>query len=406
MLCPHFEPDTAPTGVVMTRIVHELAARGHELHVVTSLPWYRRHRIEDGWTGRRMRTERTEWGSVVRVDPFPGGDKSNLVRRAIGFAGFSLLAGVAGVSAGRRMSHVDAVLAMSPPLTLGVTGWIVGLFRRAPLVFNVQDVFPDAAVRTGAISNRWVIAAAAWLERFTYRRAEVVTVLSDDLRRNIAAKIGDGRDHRVVVIPNFVDTASIRPADRATRYRAELGVGDGPVVLYAGNVGFSQSLDLVVAAARRMPDVTFVVNGEGAARAGLERSAAGVGNVRFVDYQPVERLPEVLATGDVHVVPLRAGLGDVSVPSKAYSSLAAGRPIVASIDAGSEIPRLLEATGAGIAVAPDDIDAFVAALRAVLDDPEGAAAMGERGRSWAIEEASPAAVGAAYERLLLSLRPG
>ena len=404
VLCPHFAPDTAPTGVVMTRIVDELAEQGHELHVVTSLPWYREHRIEEAWRGRRTRTERTPWGSITRVDPFPGDDKSNLVRRAVGFVGFSMLAGVAGLRAGRRGPGVDAVLAMSPPLTLGVTGWLVGLLRRAPLVFNVQDVFPDAAVRTGAIRNRRVIAAAAWLERFTYRRARVVVVLSDDLRRNVARKIGDALSDRVVVIPNFVDTDLIRPANRSTPYRAELGIDDEPVVLYAGNVGFSQSLDLVVGAARRMPDVTFVVNGDGAARDQLEATAAGLANIRFAGYQPVERLPEVLASGDVHVVPLRTGLGDVSVPSKTYSSLAAGRPIVASIDLDSEIPRLLERSGAGTAVAPDDLDAFVIALRAVLDDPTSARQMGERGRRWAVDEASPAAVGAAYDRLLHSLQ--
>ncbi len=91
VLCPHFEPDTAPTGVVMTRIVSELAAFGHELHVVTALPWYRHHRIEAdwridaGWTGRWIRTESTAWGTVTRVHPFPGDDKRDLVRRAAGF---------------------------------------------------------------------------------------------------------------------------------------------------------------------------------------------------------------------------------------------------------------------------------------------------------------------------------
>jgi colanic acid biosynthesis glycosyl transferase WcaI len=399
VLCPHFEPDTAPTGTVMTRIVHELAALGHELHVVTSLPWYRSHRIEPGWEGRLLRTEPTPWGSVTRLHPFPGDDKANLPRRALGFLGFSVLALVGGVRAGGR-GRPDVVLAMSPPLTLGATGWLVGRLRRARLVFNIQDVFPDAAVRTGAIANRHVIRVASWIERWSYHRSAAVTVLSDDLAANVRSKVATRHRGAVHVIPNFVDTERIRPADRATRYREELGIADEPVVLYAGNVGFSQSLDLVVAAARRCPDVTFVVNGDGAARAELEASAAGLGNVRFVGYQPIERLAEVLATGDVHVVPLRAGLGDVSVPSKTYSSLAAGRPVVASIDPGTEIPRLLEASGAGIAVAPDDPDAFVAALRRLVDDPVRAAELGASGRRWVVDHASPVAVGAAYDRLL------
>ena len=89
VLCPHFEPDMAPTGVVMTRIVHELAARGHQLHVVTSLPWYREHAIDAGWGGKLWRTQQTTWGSITRVHPFPGKSKSNLLRRAVGFLLFS-----------------------------------------------------------------------------------------------------------------------------------------------------------------------------------------------------------------------------------------------------------------------------------------------------------------------------
>lgn len=405
VLCPHFAPDSAPTGTVMTRIVDELAGLGHEIHVVTSLPWYRAHRIEPGWEGRWIRTDITRWGSVTRVHPFPGDDKRNLVRRAVGFVGFSALASLGGLRAGGR-GRPDAVVAMSPPLTLGPTGWFVGLLRRAPLVFNIQDVFPDAAIRTGAISNRYVIRLATWLERWAYHRAAAVTVLSDDLAANVRSKVGTSHRDAVHVIPNFVDTERIRPRDRMTSYRRELGIGDEPVVLYAGNVGFSQSLDLVVEAASRCPDVTFVVNGDGAARRELERAAEGLPNVRFAGYQPVERLGEVLATGDLHVVPLRAGLGDVSVPSKTYSSLAAGRPVVASIDPGTEIPRLLVEAGAGVAVVPEDVDAFVAAVRELIHDPVRAAVLGANGRLWVVEHASPAAVGAAYETLLRSLSSG
>ena len=403
VLCPHFEPDTAPTGTVMTRIVRELADLGHELHVVTSLPWYREHRIETGWGGRPIRIEPTAWGSIVRVHPFPGDDKSNLVRRAAGFAGFSALAGAASLRAGGWFSRCDVVLAMSPPLTLGLTGWLAGLFRRAPLVFNIQDVFPDAAVRTGVIGDERVIAAARWLERVSYHRAAAVTVLSDDLRDNVAAKVRPAHRERIHVIPTFVDTDHLTPSNRMTDYRSEHDIGDEPVVLYAGNVGFSQSLGLVLAAARSMPDVTFVVNGDGAAREALRAEAAGLANVRFVGYQPADRLGEVLASGDLHVVPLRAGLGDVSVPSKTYSSLAVERPVVAAIDDHTEIPRLLEAADAGVAVPPDDPAAFITALRSLIDDPERRRRLGRSGRRWVVAEASPRAVGAAYDRVLRSV---
>lgn len=402
VLCPHFAPDVAPTGEVMTRIVTELAARGHELEVITALPWYLHHRVEPEWRGRVVRREDTTWGQIVRVHPFPT-DKRDIPRRALAFAGFSALVGLTGL-VGRRS---DVVLAMSPPLTLGLTGWAVGVARRAPLVFNIQDVFPDVAIELGAISGERIIAAARWLERVSYRASAAVTVLSDDLRENVAAKLPAAQQHKVRVIPNFVDTAFIHPLDRETAYRQQLGLGGRTVVMYAGNVGMSQSLELLIHAARQLQhrsDVAFVINGGGAARPELERAAAGLGNVVFGDFQPKERLPEVLATGDIHVVPLKRGLARSSVPSKTYSILAAGRPLMASVDEGTEVAQLVERAHAGIAVPPDEPGAFTAAITALLDDPARAAAAGAAGRRYVEAWASPAAVAEQYEHLFEEVR--
>jgi colanic acid biosynthesis glycosyl transferase WcaI len=399
ILCPHFAPDTAPTGAVMSRIVAELASMGHELHVVTALPWYRTHAVEEGWQGKRVQHETTAWGSITRVSPFPGADRRKLVRRAAGFVGFSALAGLASLRGGR----VDAVIAMSPPLTMGLTGWGTHVVRRGPLVFNIQDVFPDAAVETGAISNKAIIAFARWMERVSYHRAAAVTVLSGDLRDNVAAKVRPSRRDDIRVIPNFVDTEFIRPQDRMTALRRELGIGSQIVVLYAGNVGFSQSLEMVIETARVMPSLMFVINGDGAARHELQDLAAGLSNVRFSGYQPMERLAEVLATGDIHLVPLKARLARVSVPSKTYSILAAGRPVLASIDPGTEVPRILAESGGGVSVPPDDIVAFQAALQRLVDDPAARLAMAVDGRRWVEQAASPAAVAQAYVDLIVEL---
>ena len=404
VLCPHFAPDLAPTGVVMTRIVTELAARGHELHVVTSLPWYRNHAIEQGWGGRLWRTEKTEWGSIIRVHPFPGKSKSNLLRRALGFIAFSYAVGIRSVHADGLPFKVDGVLAMSPPLTLGLTGWCTKIIRRAPLVFNIQDVFPDAAIQTGAISNKKIIAAAKWLERVSYQRSDAVVLLSQDLRTNIANKIDAKHHHRLHVIPNFVDTVAITPQDRMTNYRNELGIGDQLVVMYAGNVGFSQSLNLVVEAAAKFPEVAFVVNGDGAARKKLQEDCAELANVYFGDYQPIERLSEVLATGDIHLVPLRTGLAAVSVPSKSYSILAAGRPMLAAIDLNTEIPNMLQQSGAGIAVEPDNAPAFIEALGRLVNNRDQLSEMGANGRKWVETHVSPASVAARYEEIFLANR--
>ncbi|MSZ97094.1 MAG: glycosyltransferase, partial [Actinobacteria bacterium] len=387
----------------ITRIVEEFVAAGETVHVVTALPWYRTHSIEEGWAGRLVRREKTPWGSIIRVHPFPGKSKSNLLRRAVGFGAFSVLAGVCTLFAGGIHRRPAAVISMSPPLTLGLTGWVASRLRRCPSIFNIQDVFPDAAVETGAITNKRIIAVARWLERVSYHRSDAVVVLSDDLKANVVAKVSPRFAYRVHVIPNFVDVDRIVPMDRMTSYRSELGIGNEQVVMYAGNVGYSQSLGMLLHAARHLPDVSFVVNGDGSARRELEEEAQGLPNVFFSGYQPRERVAEVLASADLHVVPLRAGLGAVSVPSKTYSILAAARPVVAAIDAGTEVTRILAESGAGVAVTPDDPHAFTDAIRHMLADPSLAQNAGLAGRHWVETHVSPSIVATSYLAIVADL---
>lgn len=272
------------------------------------------------------------------------------------------------------------------------------------MVFNVQDVFPDAAVETGVLRSPRVAAAASRLERWVYRRAAAVTVLSEGMAENVRAKLGSDVDpDKVVVIPNTADAGRIKPADRLNSYRADLGLkdADSTVVMYAGNLGHSQPLEMVVAAAQRFADqgrtdVQFVVNGDGVARATVAAAAERLDNLHLVGWQPPERLGEVLAAADLHLVLLRAGLGTTSVPSKVYSVLAAGRPVLASVDRRSEVERLLADAGAGRTVDPDDPDAFCAALAEMVADPDGLAEMGRRGRSFAAQAEGPQEIADRY----------
>jgi colanic acid biosynthesis glycosyl transferase WcaI len=402
VLTPHFAPDTAPTGNVVTRIVEELAERGHEIEVITSLPWYRNHSIDPGFGGRLVRKEDTPWGEIIRLHPFPTSNKRAIARRAASFVAFSAVAALLG----SRGGPVDGVLALSPPLTLGLDGWAIARARRGSFVFNIQDVYPDVAVELGVLTNKRMIAAAHSIERFCYARADAVTVLSEDIAANLKRKTDP---NKVKLIPNFVDTVRIAPSERENSYRAEYGLRGKTVVMYAGNVGLSQSLELVLESAAALAyekDLVFVINGQGAGRDRLEREARGLDNVRFVDAQPEERLPELLSAADIHVVALKKGLASSSVPSKTYSIMAAGRPMIASVDAGSEVARLVERSGGGLAVPAEDAEAFTKAVRQLLDGPEEARSMGSSSRRFVEGWASPAAVAAAYEDLFGSLKRG
>ena len=310
VLCPHFEPDTAPTGVVMTPHRRRAGGRGHELHVVTSLALVPRpsHRAGMEWPVDATRGARRGARSPASTRS-PAADKSNLARRAVGFAGFSALAGLAGVAAGGLLRRADAVLAMSPPLTLGLTGWAGRRWSvGAPLVFNIQDIFPDAAVRTGAIRNRRVIALAAWLERLTYRRptrSRCCQRRPAAQRRAPSCRRGAARHGaRHPQLRRHRRDPPGRPHDARTAPSSESATSR-----WCSMPATSGSRSRSICCSKRpagCPNVTFLINGDGAAGAEL-RARCGRSAQRPLRRLPAgDRLAELLATGDVHVVPLRA----------------------------------------------------------------------------------------------------
>ena len=229
--------------------------------------------------------------------------------------------------------------------------------------------------------------------------------MSQDLKQRLSGRVED--ESKILVVPNFVDTERIYPAERDNSYRHELGVTDETVVLYAGNIGFSQPLDIVLKAAQHFAqrdDIVFVINGNGSRRPHFEAASEEIPNVTFMDYQPHSRLNEVLATGDIHIIPLKPGLGSVSVPSKLYSIIAAGRPVLASVDPGTEIDLVVTQSGAGRSVRAGDTEAFISALEALVDDPNGRVAAGLNARRFAEEWLSSGAVAETYNELFFDLR--
>ena len=382
VITPHFEPDTAPTGVIVTSLVEEWVEQGHQIEVVTSLPWYEKHEIENHWGGKLFRREEKESVTVTRLHPFPQ-DKNKLFRRLLSFLAFSFLAAIASLL---KKGPFDAVIALSPPLTLGNVGKVAALRHRCKLILNLQDIFPDVAVALGKIKSRSSIKLLEKYEKFTYGGSDAITVLSKDLEENVNKKIDRIKiPPKVEVIPNFLISSSVKPEDRLTSYREEHQLGEKFVVMYAGNLGNSQSFELITDAARKhdeRDDIVYVINGGGVMSDRLKQQANELKNLVVVDYQPIERLSEVLATADLHLVPLRAGLGDMSVPSKIYSIFASGRPVIASVDPGTEIERIVTESEGGIAVPPDDFDSFIFALEGLIDDSELLEEMGNKARVW------------------------
>ncbi len=406
VLCPHFAPDLhAATGEVMTQLVHALAERGHTVDVVTSLPWYRDHDVEPEWRGRPVRSETTTFGSITRVWPFPT-DKGSVVSRAMAFAAQTALSFAVAVPKKRP----DVVLAMSPPIFFGSAARMLAARFRVRFVFNVQDIFPDVAVDLGMLKNERAIAVAKRLERSLYRSADAVTVLSEDQAANVRSKMDVSHADRVHIIPNFVDTTRVTVVDRMTDYRRRNNIGDDLVIMYSGNVGFSQSFHLIEAAARHFADrevdgrpIRFVINGEGAARPAVESWSRDLSNVTVTDFAPRDQVSDALGTADLHLILLSAGLAKSSTPSKLYGILAAGRPVLASIDLGSDADRIISDAEAGIVVPPDDPDAFIEALEELVRDRSKLQMLGRKAHDYVGRLITPDQQAQAYETLFAQL---
>ncbi len=400
LLCPHFEPDLhAATGEVMSKLVHALHRRGHHIDVVTSLPWYHHHDVWPEWRGRPWRSEETAFGRILRVWPFPT-NKSNIPARALAFGGFTGLATAAALTMGRP----DIVMGMSPPIFLGDAAKLVARRWRVPAVFNVQDIFPDVAVDLGALSNQKVISLAKRHEKSLYSRVESVSVLSEDQAANVRAKMDSAEHHKVEIIHNFADTDRVSVVDRSdgTEYRRVNNLVGKQIVMYSGNVGLSQSFDLVEHAAKAFgsrDDVHFVINGEGAARSEVDEWASKYPNVTVTDFAPRDKVSDVLGSADLHLILLKTGLARSSTPSKLYGILASGRATLASIDVGSEVAITLEKAQAGRSVPPEDPEAFLQALQEMLDLPTELETQGKNGRSYVEHCLTPDAQAERFEDL-------
>jgi colanic acid biosynthesis glycosyl transferase WcaI len=334
----------------------------------------------------------------------PSGARAGLRHRFTAFAVYQLLATVAGL----RRSY-DAVIVTNPALETGLPFAVLAWLRRRPALLCVWDVYPEVGVRMGVFRNAAVISAVRRMEDFCLRRAARVQVLDDAFRADLAAHPVSPAG--IVVIPPWLDTAFIRPLPRANAFSAEQGMDDKFVAMYAGNLGMSQGLETVLEAAALLRDdarIRFLLVGDGTYRERLEALAEqmALANVRFAPFQPRARLPEVLATADVALVSLLPDVGGASLPSKAFSALASGRPTVAVTDPSHALWRLVEGCEAGVCVRPGDPTALAAAIAGLAQSPELCRRLGANGRGAAEADYDRHAAARRFETVLAEIVAG
>lgn len=387
----NFYPELTGIGKYTGEMVRWLVDQGHDVDVVTAPPYYPQWRVGSGysaWKYRRESLEGTdERAQVLRCPLWIPSDVSGVTRLL--HLGTFALSSIPGLLWG-LFRRPDVMVVVIPTLLQTPQSLVLAKLMGVPTWLHVQDFEVDAAMDMGLLGSSSNATRPGLLRRFAttvesffLRRFDRVSSISGAMAGRLLSK---GVPHeRVVEFPNWVDLSSIFPLPRHKSMRSELGVSDEKtLVLYSGNMGEKQGLDVLIEAAKALSSIDsihFVLAGSGSARDRLQALSQGCNNISWLPLQPMEKLNALLNAADVHVLPQRADAADLVMPSKLTGMLASGKAVIGTADSETELGHVLDACG--LRVAPGDSLALAQAINDLSMDSDRREALGTAGRHYA-----------------------
>lgn len=386
LLAQHYAPEDVSGAVLATELATDLASQGHTVTFVTCAPNYPLGKVFSGYRNRFLQSETVDGVRVVRTWSYISTTKS-FWKRLFNYGTWSATAFWGGIWSGKP----DVIFSYSPPLPLGLSAWLLSRLWRVPWVLRIEDLYPDAAIAAGVMHNSAAIHFFGWLERFLYRRADHISLISEVFRRNLLAK--SVSPSKLSVTPVWADPDVVRPLPKDNSFRRQYGLDGAFVVMYAGGLGHTTALGDVLDTAALLqdmprpnsstPPVRFVIVGEGVKKETLMQDARQrrLDNVLFLPFQPRERFAEMLAAADASLVTLNAQSSSFSLPSKTFNIMASGRPILAITPPDSEIAVLVTSGQCGVNLPLGQPRQVAAVIRDWQSDHARLQQMGQNGRS-------------------------
>ena len=363
-----------PGGTRHHELARWLARRGHRVTILAGQVSY--------LTGEAGAQSPAEWvddaGVHIRRCATYRAWHRSFFHRVLSFLSFML----SSFAAALQVRDVDVVWGTTPPLFQGATAWLVARLKRAAFVFEVRDLWPAFAVAVGVLRNRLLIALAEALERFLYRHADRLVVNSPGYVEHVLQRGA----RQVDLVPNGVDVTMFDPDSKGTAFRKSHGLQGKFIALYAGALGLSNDLDVVLDAAAMLrddPKIALVLLGDGKERLALESRARSLGlrNLHFLQAVPKEDMDQALAAADAGIAILKPlDVYKTTYPNKVFDYMAAGRPVLLAIDGA--IRQVIEEARAGVFVPPGDAVALAAAIRRLAANRAAGRAMGRSGRAF------------------------
>ena len=379
MLTQWFDPEPTFKGLAFAK---ELVRLGHEVEVLTGFPNYPGGKLYDGYKVRLLRREKLDGISVLRVPLYPSHDGSAL-KRIANYLSFAFSAAIIGTL---TVKPADVMYVYHPPATVGFAACLIGAVRTIPVVYDIQDLWPDTLAATGMLNSGRLLALVDSGCRFIYRRAAKIVVLSPGFKTLLVTR--DVPADKIEVIYNWCDEKNILQVSATQGLDKKFGLEGKFNIVFAGTMGRAQALDAVLDAASIIgdsrPEVQFVMVGGGIEVERLARKTAemGLGNVVFLPRMPTDEIGSLLRLADVLLVHLRDDpLFRITLPSKTQAYMASGRPILMAVrgDAASMVER----GEAGLACIPEDAKSIAAAVERFCSmSPQELDDMGKRGQKF------------------------
>lgn len=356
--CAYYEPEIAASMYLLTNLFEDAANSGMEVELYAPTPT--RGVDKDTINLYKEKKNEVTCNGKLHIHRFSMiQEGKNTIGRAIRYVLINAVFLWKGLH-----SDADVLFVDSTPPTQGVVAAILKKIKKMPVVYNLQDIFPDSLVNTGICSEQSVFyKIGRWVEKVTYQNADKIIVISEDFKNNIMGK-GVSED-KIEVVYNWVDERAVYHVDRAKnplfdKYSLNR---DKFFIAYSGNIGYTQNMELLLEAAFRLRDysqICFIVVGDGAYREELKNQIyqKHLNNIVLIPFQPYSEIANVFSLGDIGLIISKPGVGNNSVPSKTWSYMAAETPVLASFDIESELCSFVKENKCGWCVDAGNIDAF------------------------------------------------
>lgn len=410
----NFHPELIGVGKYTGELAEWLAARGHQVRVVTAPPHYPQWATEPSYCAWRYSREVAN--QATKKDPESSAKPGMIIircplwlpKRATGLRRILCLLSFAlssvPVMFWQSLWRPDVVFVVEPTLFCSFTALAAGFLGRAKTWLHVQDFEVDAAFAIDKTVSPGIESLARYVERQVLKRFDRVSTISEKMQELLKSK--GVAATRCALLPNWVDTKKIISLSGVNPFRKELGISpEAIVVLYAGSMGRKQGLGILGEASKRLavirPNIHLVFCGEGPFRRDLEHTTKDAGNVSFLSLQPVEKLNELLNLADIHVLPQRPGAADLVMPSKLTGMLASGRPVAATASPGTQLYKSLQ--GIGMVTPPGDVRMLCDAITRLADDAQLRKQCGDASRAYAVIHLDREVILNAFESSLVRL---